>query len=81
MSLTHEQLIDFMRDDLGIETDEVGPDTLIFSDGVVDSFALVEIIGFIEESCGIEVDPLDVSLENFDSLSRMCSFVNERAAA
>ncbi len=78
MSLTAEDLIRFLRDFLNIE-DEIDPETELFSAGLLDSVAMMNIIGFVEEKAGIEVRPADVTLENFDSVARIVDYANGQA--
>ena len=39
--------------------------TPLFSEGIIDSFALVTLLSFVEESCGFRVRPDEVTLENY----------------
>lgn len=78
MSLTAEDLIRFLRDFLNIE-DEIDSETELFSAGLLDSVAMMNIIGFVEEKAGIEVRPADVTLENFDSVARIVDYANGQA--
>lgn len=64
-----------------VDLDEVRGDTLLFTDGLLDSFSMVDLILFIEESAGITVSPGEVTLENLDSIERIVRFVGERASA
>lgn len=74
MTLTADRLLAYLRDELGVDVTDVGPDTPLFSTGIIDSFALVRIIGYLEESCGLEIPAVDVTLDNLDSVARMLSY-------
>jgi len=76
--LPKEILFQYMREELGIDLDGVDETTLLFSTGLVDSFALVDLIAFIEEQFGFRVGAMDVNPDNFDSVERMLAYV-ERA--
>lgn len=76
--ISENLLKEILEDDLGIELDGIESDTLLFSSGIVDSFALVTLMMRIEQETGLKINPSDVTLENFDSMQRMVSFV-ERA--
>lgn len=78
MSLTADDLIRFIRDELNID-DEIDPETELFSTGILDSVAMMNIIGFVEEKTGIEVRPADVTLENFDTCQRIVEYAREQA--
>jgi len=75
MSITQQEILDFMQTELGIETATLDPSVPVFSSGVIDSFSLVSLITFIEKRCDIKVDPIDVTLENLDSVEFMIDFI------
>lgn len=81
MALTEGEIIDYMRDELGVDTSDIEADTLLFSSGIIDSFALVSVITFIESNCNFRMSPADVNLENMDSIGRILAFVRRRTAA
>ena len=78
MAVTEEGLLGFLSDDLAIETSDIAADTLLFSTGIIDSFALVTLMTYIETEGGVRIAPADVNLANFDSISRILTYV-ERA--
>ena len=78
--ISFANIIEFFQDELGLDTDDIAPDTLLFTDSIVDSFALVSILMFLEGQAKIEINPRDVNLDNFDSIERMIAYV-ERVAA
>lgn len=78
--ITIERLQGFLEDDLGVETDDIAADTPLFSSGIVDSFALVSLMTFLEVEGGIRINPADVNLDNMDSIGRMLAYV-ERVRA
>ena len=75
MRLTKEQLLASLRDELGIETSGLNDDSPLFSSGIIDSFSLVSLIIFIEGK-GVRVDPMDINLDNLDSVERILRFAN-----
>ncbi len=81
MSLTQEQLFAFIGDRLGVDTAGLDASSPIFSSGLVDSFSLVELITYVEKQAGIRVSPLDVNLENMDSVERIMAFVERKQSA
>jgi acyl carrier protein len=74
MTLTNEKLIAFLKDTLNVD-DPVEADTGLFSSGLLDSVAMMNVIGFVEETARIEVHPGDVTLENFDTVERIIRHV------
>ena len=77
--LTEASIKLYMSDTLAIDTAPINPQTPLFSDGIIDSFALVSLLTLVEESCGIRVRPDEVTLENFDSIERILAFVRKKA--
>jgi len=75
MSVTADQIVSFLRESLDVDTSAFGFGDPLFSAGIIDSFALVSILTFVEESCGVRIAPNDVTLENFDSVDRIVAFV------
>jgi len=80
MSITTESMVQFLKDDLAVDVDDINAETLLFSTGVVDSFALVSMMTFIENEAGIQISPADVNLSNFDSISRILAYVEKAQA-
>ncbi len=78
MTLTKENLLEAMRDELGVDTSRVEDETPLFSSGLIDSFSLLSLIVVIETKAEIRVAPLDVNLDNFDTIGRLLRFANRR---
>lgn len=77
MAVTEESLTQFIKK---LRQIDVEPETTLFSDGTIDSLGMVEIITFIEEKADFQVGQEEVTLENFDTVSRMVAFAQSRAA-
>jgi acyl carrier protein len=75
VSLTYQNLRDFLVEELALDGEEITADTLLFSSGLVDSFALVTLMTYIENEGGVTIAPTDVKLENFDSISRILAYL------
>ena len=75
MSFDKESLIQFLQDEMAIDTDDIQDDTELVSSGIIDSFSLVALISFIEKSASIRINPIDVNLNNLDTINRMLTFV------
>src|SRR5690349_18517094 len=79
--ISEAKLLEFLGDDLGIDTSDITPDAPLFSTGVVDSFALVSLMTYIEAQGGFRLSPVDVNLDNFDSIGRIVAFCGRMTAA
>jgi len=79
MALTEETLIANILEHSGSEGN-VDADTPLFSSGMLDSVAMLDLIMFVEQQSGMDVRAEDVTLENFDSPSRIMMFAQGLAA-
>ncbi len=64
---------------------ELGDDTLLVTNGYVDSTGMLEIISFLESEFGIRITDQETTPENLESISRITAFVaskqHQRATA
>lgn len=51
--------------------------TNLIETGVVDSFSMIKVIGFIEEHLGVAINMEELSPENFYSLESITAFVRK----
>ena len=57
-----------------------GNETSLLAEGIVDSMGVMEVVTFVQSSFGIEVDPNDITRENFDSVSRLADYIRRKSA-
>lgn len=55
-------------------------DTPLRTSGVLDSMATLQVVTFVEENFGIEVEAHEAGVENFDSLNSIAAFVVQKKA-
>lgn len=72
-TVTADDLRHFLKEDMAID-ETFGDDDPLFSSGLLDSVAMMSLITFVEEKTGGDVRPADVTLDNFDSLSRITEY-------
>lgn len=70
-----EELIAFLIEEIDDEDVEVAADTPLFSDGLIDSFAMAGLIAFVEDLAGRQIPHSEVVLENFDTVDRMLTYI------
>ena len=63
---------------LGRPVREVGDDEVLPRSGLLDSAAILELILWVENEFGLEVDQEDVSLDNFGTISKMAAYIEAR---
>ena len=68
------------REILGSQTGEgpTGDDDLLGS-GMVDSLGVMSLVFFIEERFGVEVPPEDVTIDNFQTIDAIASYLERRS--
>lgn len=70
-------LLEFINAEVRLDRSvAVAGDTDLLLTGLVDSVGVIEIVGWLEDETGIEVDPLDVVLANFQTVARMIALVD-----
>jgi acyl carrier protein len=63
-------------DNLGLDAD-IGNDTLLFSSGLLDSLSAVSLLFSLNDDLGISLSPLDVALDDFDSIDLIVATVEK----
>jgi len=63
---------------LGGEAAQLDGEQSLVEAGVIDSTGVLELIGYVEETYGLEVPDADLLPENFDSLANVASYVGRR---
>ena len=51
------------------------PDESLFEGGVLDSFALTDVVGAIEDEFAIKIPDKDLTPRKFDSIARMEAYI------
>jgi acyl carrier protein len=48
-------------------------------EGIVDSVGVMELVAFVEEKFRLKIDDLDVTPDNFDSVSKLADFIRRKS--
>lgn len=78
---TAELIRRYIAESFVLDDDELAPDTSLIDSGIIDSTGVVEIVSYLEDTFGIELDDEDLVAENLDSVSRLARFVEVKRAA
>lgn len=73
-----EQVISEFMDGQG---DALTDETRLVEEEIIDSLGIFLMLGFIKERFGIEVDPEDVTLENFASVNAIVELISGKRDA
>ena len=75
MTLNKQAIYDYFASNFYIDSSEISDETLLFTTGVIDSFKMIELIVFLEQSCNIKIQPGEITLDNLDSIERVMKFI------
>lgn len=73
------ELVALIADEVAVhDAEPVDTETDLLLTGLVDSLGVVQIVGWLEDRLGITIAPADVTLDHFQTVTRMVSYVSER---
>jgi acyl carrier protein len=77
-----EQVREYVAENLMVSDNgySLEDDTSFLEEGIVDSTGVLEMVMFVEEAFGIEVDDQDIVPDNFDSVSKLVAYVQSKTA-
>jgi acyl carrier protein len=78
MPINKEQIVTYLSQNFNIEESELDETTSLFSSRILDSFSMVELVSFIEETAGIKFGVLELNLENLDTIQNIMRFVEKK---
>lgn len=81
MSALSEALTQFIQNEIVVDDVVVEAETDLLLSGAVDSLGVIRITHWMEETADIVVDPGDVTLENFQTVTKMAAYLNSRVSA
>jgi acyl carrier protein len=58
-----------------------GDDTPLTQSGFVASLELLELVNFIEDTFGVQLEPHDIRPENVDTIARLAGMIRARKGA
>ena len=71
-----KELLDFINGEVTLDpTKVIDSETDLLLTGLVDSVGVIEIVGWLEETADIEIDPTEVVLANFQTVDGMLALV------
>jgi acyl carrier protein len=77
---TEERLRKYILENFMYTDDEsrLTRDMSLIDNGVIDSTGVLELVSFIEEAFGVKVDDSELVPDNFDSVARLVSYVQQK---
>jgi acyl carrier protein len=56
----------------------ITPDEKLLSSGLIDSFSLVDLSIFIEDTFNVRIDDTELNADTFDSISELTALIKQR---
>lgn len=74
---TLNKVTNYFREEIldGDVPPDLGADTMLIEEGLLDSLGIFELVGWIEDAFGLDVPPEAVVVANFQSLNAVTSLV------
>jgi acyl carrier protein len=57
-----------------------GDDASFLQEGIVDSVGVLELVLFVEETFGVEVNDQEIIPDNFDSVDKLANYIRSKTA-
>jgi acyl carrier protein len=57
---------------------QIKPDDKLISSGLVDSFSLVDLSIYIEDTFGVHLEDTELNAETFDTLDQLANLIRQR---
>jgi acyl carrier protein len=70
----------FLADELEVDTANLKDEEAMFTSGLVDSYALIELLSFLESELGYTVDFGELDVEDFDTIDSLDKLVSNQTA-
>jgi len=73
------QLSTFLSTDILKQPDRViAPDEALISSGLIDSFSLMDVALFVEDTFGVRVEDTELNADVFDNLTQLAALIESR---
>lgn len=57
---------------------EIKPDEALISSGLIDSFSLMDLALFVEDTFGVKIEDTELNANTFDSLNQLADLISSR---
>ncbi len=71
-------LLDYIRDELLDDAEDIAADDNLLADGMVDSLGMLRLMDFIERTFALTVPPEDFTIENFRTIEILEKYLRAR---
>lgn len=57
---------------------KIGADEALISGGLIDSFSLMDLALFVEDTFGVRIEDTELNAQTFDSLTQLAALIESR---
>jgi acyl carrier protein len=57
---------------------DLGNDDALISSGLIDSFHLVDLAVFVEETFGVRIEDIELNASTFDTIAQLSAIIQQR---
>ena len=57
---------------------KIAPDEALVSSGLIDSFSLMDLALFVEDTYGVRIEDTELNADTFDSLNQLAALIESR---
>jgi len=77
---TRTEIKEFIVDNfmMGMNPENLTNNVSLLELGIIDSTGVLELVQFLEEKYGIQVEDADLTLDNLDSLDNLVGYLNRK---
>ncbi|WP_428241882.1 acyl carrier protein [Gynuella sp.] len=76
MSDYQSKIREHIASELGIDLSSVNDSDPLFTSGLIDSFALIELLAFLEQELGADIDIADIDIDKIDTIDAIAKLVS-----
>ena len=77
MSDVRTKIKKFIEESLEVDMSSVTDSEELFTSGLIDSFALIELLGFLESELNFTVDFAEMMVDDFDTIDALVKLVEQ----
>ena len=77
MSEARLKIRQFLQDNIEVDIGTIKDTEELFTSGLVDSFALIELLGFMESELNFSVNFADMTVDDFDTIAALVKLVEQ----
>jgi len=78
MHITRELLRSYLKNNFNLNIQEIDDTTKLFSEGLLDSFSVADLLLFIEDEGNFVVEPEEVTYDNLDTIASILDYTKKK---